>query len=139
MPHSPRLHDGVLYILQSGTGEFGRVDPATGRFEPLCFLPGFARGVAFLGRYAVIGVSRPRKDKTFEGLALDERLAAERRSPQCQIAVVNLDTGDVEHALEIEGPVQELYDVQALPGVRRPMAVGFRTDEIRFMVRPGTA
>jgi uncharacterized protein (TIGR03032 family) len=28
MPHSPRWHEGRLYVLNSGTGEFGRVDPA---------------------------------------------------------------------------------------------------------------
>lgn len=136
MPHSPRLHQGELYLIQSGTGEFGRVDRASGRFEPMCFLPGFARGVTFVGRHAVIGVSRPRKDRTFEGLALDDRLAKEGVSPTCQIAVVNLDTGDVEHGLEIDGAVQELYDVTLIPGVRRPMIIGFRTEEIRFMVHP---
>ena len=36
----------------------------------------------------------------------------------------------------IEGVVEELYDVVALPGVLRPMAIGFRADEIRFLVRP---
>jgi uncharacterized protein (TIGR03032 family) len=59
MPHSPRLHDGRLYLLQAGTGEFGWIDLATGRFTALCFLPGFARGLAFLGNHAVIGVLRP--------------------------------------------------------------------------------
>ena len=136
MPHSPRLHDGQLYLLQSGTGAFGRVDPAAGRFETLCHLPGFARGVSFIGRHAVIGVSRPRREAAFEDLPLDARLKADGASPRCMIAVVTRDTGDIEHSLEIEGAVQELYDVQAIPGVRRPMALGFRTDEIRFMVRP---
>ena len=136
MPHSPRLRDGALYAIQSGRGLFGRIDVASGRFEEICFLPGFARGVAFLGRHALIGVSRPRRDAAFQGLELDERLAREGAQPRCMIAVVNLDTGDVEHALEIDGAVQELYDVAALPGVRRPMALGFKTDEIRFMIRP---
>jgi uncharacterized protein (TIGR03032 family) len=27
MPHSPRLHDGRLWVLQSGKGEIGTVDP----------------------------------------------------------------------------------------------------------------
>lgn len=40
-------------------------------------------------------------------------------------------SGDVVHWLRIEGMVQELYDVVPLPGVRRPMALGFKTDEIR--------
>lgn len=137
MPHSPRLYRGQLYLVQSGTGEFGRIDLATGQFTPMCFLPGFARGISFIGRHAVIGVSRPRKDKTFEGLALDQRLAASGVQARCQIAVVNLDTGDIEHSLEIQGVVQELYDVAVIPGVRRPMALGFKTPEIRFAVRPG--
>lgn len=136
MPHSPRLHDGTLYVLQSGKGLFGRIDPATGAFEEICFLPGFARGVTFIGRHAVIGVSRPRRDAAFEGLELDERLEREGVQARCLLAVVNLDTGDVEHTLEIEDAVQELYDVKALPGVARPMAIGFKTDEIRFMIRP---
>ncbi len=137
MPHSPRLHRGQLWLIQTGTGEFGRIDLATGRFEPVCFLPGFARGLAFVGDHAVIGVSRPRENRTFEGLALNERLAAEGVEPQCRISVVNLRTGDVEHQLMIEGVVQELYDVAVLPGVTCPKMLGFRTDEIRFAIRPG--
>ena len=136
MPHSPRLYDGKLWLIQSGTGEFGHVDLKTGAFEPICFLQGFARGVAFLGDHAVIGVSRPRAERTFDGLALNERLEKERVGPICALAVVNLTTGDIEHRLTIEGVVEELYDVVALPGVIRPMALGFRSDEIRFAVRP---
>ncbi|MEM1299956.1 MAG: TIGR03032 family protein [Pseudomonadota bacterium] len=136
MPHSPRLYGGQLYVIQSGAGEFGRIDLASGMFEPMCFLPGFARGVTFIGRHAIIGVSRPRREGTFEGLAVEERLAREGVSPVCRLAVVNLDTGDVEHSLDIEGAVQELYDVTALPGIRRPTILGFRTPEIRFMLRP---
>jgi hypothetical protein len=41
-----------------------------------------------------------------------------------------LRTGDTPHWLRIEGMVRELYDVVALPGVTRPMAFGFKTDEI---------
>lgn len=137
MPHSPRLHAGRLWLVQSGTGEFGHVDLATGRFEAVAFLPGFARGMAFVGGHAVIGVSRPRENRTFAGLALDERLAREGIGPRCQLSVVNLGTGDVEHGLAIDGVVEELYDVAALPGIGRPMALGFRSDEIRFTVRPG--
>ncbi|MCF8516875.1 MAG: TIGR03032 family protein [Rhodobacteraceae bacterium] len=136
MPHSPRLHQGKLWMLQAGTGEFGRIDLATGKFEPVCFLPGFARGLAFVGDYAVIGISRPRENRTFEGLVLNERLQAEGVSAQCAICVVNLRTGDIEHRLEIGGIVEEIYDVNLLPGVIRPMALGFRTEEIRFAVKP---
>ena len=136
MPHSPRLHQGTLYMLQAGTGEFGRVDQASGRFEPICFLPGFARGLSFVGDYAVIGLSRPRENRTFEGLALNERLAAEDVAAQCAICVVNLRSGDIEHRLGISGIVEEIYDVALMPNVIRPMALGFRTEEIRFAIKP---
>ncbi len=137
MPHSPRWHNGQLYMLQSGTGEFGRVDPANGKFEPICFLPGFARGVSFTGSHAIIGVSRPRHQDMFEGLPISERLAADKIGPRSMIAIVNLETGDIEHNLDIEGDaVRELYDVAMLPGVRRPMLIGFKADDVRFMIRP---
>ena len=138
MPHSPRLYRDTLWMLQTGTGEFGRIDLASGRFEPVCFLPGFARGLTFIGDHAVIGLSRPRENRTFEGLVLNERLEREGVAPKCAICIVNLKTSDLEHRLEIEGVVQELYDVAVLPGITRPMALGFRSDEIRFAVRPET-
>ena len=39
MPHSPRVYRGELWVLNSGTGFFGRVDRATGKFEPVTFCP----------------------------------------------------------------------------------------------------
>jgi hypothetical protein len=45
--------------------------------------------------------------------------------------VIDLKTGDIVHNLRIDGIVEELYDVVVLPGIRRPMAIGFKTDEVR--------
>jgi uncharacterized protein (TIGR03032 family) len=135
MPHSPRLHtDGSLYVLNSGTGEFGRVDIAAGRFEPMAFLPGYGRGLCFVGQHAVIGLSEPRANRTFAGLALQERLERERVAPRCGLMVVDLKSGDVVHWLQIEGVVSELYDVAVIPGRPAPSMVGFRTSEIRRLV-----
>jgi len=92
--------------------------------------------MTFLGRHAVIDLSRPRENRTFEGLVLNGRLEAEGTGPKCALAVVDLTAGDLEHQLEIEGVVQELYNVAALPGIVRPMILGFRSDETRFAVRP---
>ena len=50
---------------------------------------------------------------------------------RCQIAVIDLQTFDLVHWLRIEGVVEELYDVAVLPNVKRPMVIGFKTDEIR--------
>ena len=45
--------------------------------------------------------------------------------------VIDLDSGDIHHWARLEGVVSELYDVVILPGVVRPMALGFKTDEIQ--------
>src|SRR5205809_1723028 len=128
MPHSPRLHKGELWVLNSGAGFLGRVDRARGRFEPMTFCPGYLRGLAFVGDYAVVGLSRPRHDKTFGGLALDEELARRGSEARCGLQVIDLRSGDVVHWVRLEGMVSELYDVVALPGVNRPMAFGFKTE-----------
>jgi uncharacterized protein (TIGR03032 family) len=59
MPHSPRWHNGKLWLANSGTGEFCWVDLASGKFEPVAFCPGYVRGVAFHGNCAILGLSRP--------------------------------------------------------------------------------
>ncbi len=51
--------------------------------------------------------------------------------------VIDLRTGDAVHWLRMEGFVEELYDVVVLPGVQRPMALGFKTDEIRRTIIVG--
>src|SRR5215831_8337614 len=94
MPHSPRLYDGKLWLLNSGAGEFGVVDPVDGTFTPVCFCPGYARGLAFIGRYAVIGLSQPRRGHTFAGLALDDRLAEKDAVARCGMLIVDIDSGN---------------------------------------------
>ncbi|MBF0583211.1 MAG: TIGR03032 family protein [Magnetococcales bacterium] len=131
MPHSPRWHNGKLWLLNSGTGEFGYADLEAGRFEPVCFCPGYLRGLSLHGDFALVGLSKPRHNKTFTGLPLDDRLRNHKAEPRCGIHVIDLRTGDAPHWLRFEGIVDELYDVVVLPRVRRPMALGFKTDEIR--------
>jgi uncharacterized protein (TIGR03032 family) len=137
MPHSPRLYRGRLWVLNSGTGFLGTVDPEKGSFEPLTFCPGYLRGLAFAGDHAVVGLSRPRHDHTFGGLALDENLAARGAEARCGLYVIDLRGGGVAHWVRLGGLVRELYDVVVLPGVARPMALGFKTDEIQRLLTVG--
>lgn len=131
MPHSPRWYQGRLWLLNSGSGEFGHVELASGRFVPLAFCAGYLRGLSFHGNFALVGMSRPRHNRSFSGLALDQRLGERQAEARCGVQVIDLRSGDAVHWLRFEGLVDELYDVVALPGVRRPMALGFKTDEIR--------
>ena len=134
MPHSPRWHQGKLWLCNSGTGEFGHIELETGRFVPLTFCAGYMRGLAFHGDFALVGTSKPRHNKTFSGLPLDEALKSRQAEARCGVQVIDLRTGDAVHWLRFEGMVDELYDVITLPGVRRPMALGFKTDEIRRVI-----
>jgi len=132
MPHSPRVYNGKLYVLNSGTGEFGWVDlKAEPRqaFRPIAFCPGFVRGLSFHGKFAFVGLSRPRYER-FEGLELDARLKKADSEPWTGVQVIDLDTGRVAQWLRLDGPVAELYDTATLPGVRTPMSIGFLSGDI---------
>ncbi|MDK1025164.1 MAG: TIGR03032 family protein [Gammaproteobacteria bacterium] len=131
MPHSPRWYQDKLWLLDSGTGYFGYVDLKLGRFEKVAFCAGFLRGLVFINHFAVVGLSLPRHNRTFQGLPLDDNLNNKHASARCGLQVIDLITGDVVHGLRIEGIVEELYDVVVLKGIQRPMALGFKTDEIR--------
>ena len=74
MPHSPRVYRDRLWVANSGEGEIGYVDRAAGRFESLAFCPGYIRGIAFHGDFAVVGLSKQRRERAFSGLGLDGRL-----------------------------------------------------------------
>ncbi len=116
MPHSPRWYGGRLWVLESAKGEVGVVDLGTGKVETIARLPGFTRGLAFLGPYAFVGLSQVRETQIFDGLPLSERVTEK----QCGVWVLDVRTGAVVGFLRFEGRVQEIFDVQALPGIRYP-------------------
>lgn len=131
MPHSPRWHEGRLWLHNSGTGEFGYVDLGAGKFEPVAFCPGYLRGLDFVDRKAVVGLSLPRGNKTFSGLPLDDRLAKESIAPRCGLYVIDLVSGAIAHSMVMQGIVTELYDVAVLEGVKKPAALSPLGDDIK--------
>jgi uncharacterized protein (TIGR03032 family) len=122
MPHSPRWHDGRLWLLESGTGQLALIDPASGRRQVVTELPGFARGLAFAGPYAFVGLSKIRATSAMDGVPLAER----RDQLKCGVAVVDTRSGQSIALLEFQTAVEEIFDVQLLPGLRFPEVVGFQ-------------
>ncbi len=110
------------------------MDLATGTFTPVAFCPGYMRGMTFVDRFAIVAVSRPRENRTFGGLALQERLEREGVSPRCGLFVVDTATGDVVQWLRFSGVITELFDIAVIQCARQPQRVGFRSDEIRRVV-----
>lgn len=140
MPHSPRLHPGFpnqLWLLNAGTGFLGFIDLTSSNpaFVEVAFCPGFTRGLTFVGRKAIVGLSATRENRTFAGLPLDANLKARDAEPRCAIHIIDMDSGATEHWLRIEGVVHELYDVVALHTITRPKLLGFKTDEIHRVLR----
>ena len=132
MPHSPRWHDCKLWILNSGEGELGYVDFEAKSLVPVAKCAGFARGLSFIGEYAIVGLSRlrPHQQGLMPGINLAKRLEERKTYQRCGLQVFDLSTGQLAHWLNIEGPVTELYDVVFLPEIAQPYSPGFREPEL---------
>lgn len=126
MPHSPRLYNGQLYLLDSGRGALMRLDPRTGSSQILAQVPGFTRGLDCFGGYGFVGLSQIRESAVFGGLPLQEGNIALK----CGLAIVNLSSGVLEQFLWFNTGVEEIFSVAVLPGWLNPALIGpdTRTD-----------
>lgn len=131
MPHSPRWHQGKLWVLNSGEGEFGYVDMKTKQFKPVALCEGFARGLSFHNNVAVIGLSKPRHNETFGDLGLEQKLQSRNKTASVGLQLVDINTGQSILAFWIGGDIKEIYDVTIMPNTRTPMLLGFRNEEIQ--------
>ncbi len=132
MPHSPRMANGALWVLDSGRGYLCRVDEASGAIERIAFCPGFIRGLAFWRHFALVATSLPR-DSSFQGLELEDNLKTRDGEARCGAFIVDTRNGDLLHWIRFEGTVRELFDTAFLPGVCAPMCIGVaaHTDNAR--------
>jgi uncharacterized protein (TIGR03032 family) len=133
MPHSPRLHNGALWVLDSGRGYLARIDRETGKLEDVAFCPGFLRGLAFQGRFALVTVSLPRGDNQFGPLELGANLTSKDGEPWCGVFVIDTATGDLVEWIRLQGAITELFDVAVMDGLC-PMALGIDSPELQSMV-----
>ena len=116
MPHSPRWYADRLWMCESGNGSLATVDPASGDLQTVAELPGFTRGLDFVGPFAFVGLSQVRESAMFSGIPLTER-PSERT---CGVWVVDIRSGQTVAFLRFEQAVQEIFAVAALPGIRFP-------------------
>ncbi len=111
MPHSPRWYQGKLWVLESGAGHLITVDPQTGEKTVVAEVPGFCRGIDFIERYALIGLSEVRETAVFAGLPLTER----EQDRKCGVWIVDITNGETVGFLVFSGGVQEIFSVQVVP------------------------
>ena len=120
MPHSPRVHHNRVWMLHSGAGQLVQVDPARGHVQTVTELPGYTRGLALYDRFAFVGLSKIRETSTFGGMPIADR----RPELKCGVGVVDLGTGRLVAHLEFVTGVEEIFDVQVVPGARCPVLSG---------------
>jgi uncharacterized protein (TIGR03032 family) len=123
IPHSPRVDGDRIFFLHSGEGRLDAADSRTGQFTPVAPLPGVARGLALHGGFAFVGLSKARP--TLEGVPI----VAQRDQLRCGMWVVDLRTGNSAGHLEFVTGVDEIFDVQVLPGIVSPYVAGPWTEQ----------
>lgn len=86
-PHSARLRNGRVWLLNSGYGEYGFVD--AGAFYRVATLPGWTRGLCVHRRVAFVGTSRilPRFRQYAPGVSFDRAV--------CGVHAIDVESGRV--------------------------------------------
>ncbi len=120
MPHSPRLYEGQLYLLDSGRGALVCVDPLTSEQSTIAVLPGFTRGLDCFAGHAFVGLSQIRETTVFGGLPLQDC----QQELFCGLAVVDLTREAVSALLWFHTGLEEVFSVSVLPGWRNPVLIG---------------
>jgi uncharacterized protein (TIGR03032 family) len=111
MPHSPRWYRDKLWVLESGAGQLITIDEQSGEKTVIAQMPGFCRGIDFIERYALIGLSEVRETAVFAGLPLTER----EQDRKCGVWVIDIESGETVGFLVFSGGVQEIFSVQLVP------------------------
>lgn len=120
MPHSPRCYQGLLWVLDSGTGRLITIDRASGCVEQVERFPGYTRGLCFCGQFAFVGLSKIRETSVFDGVPI----ADQRSELRCGVAVVDLASCRAVGWLQFHSGVDEIFAVDVLPGYLNPVLLG---------------
>jgi uncharacterized protein (TIGR03032 family) len=126
-PHSARLHRGRVWVDDSGYGRVSVVHD--GRFESVADLPGWTRGLAFVGTIAFVGTSRvlPRFHQYAPGLD----------PARCESAVHALDTRTGQVLGSIVWPYgNQIFAIEAVPAqfaTGLPIAADTPRDDARAL------
>ena len=124
MPHSPRIYNQQVYLLEAAKGELVKINPNNGQVEPVFQKNGFARGLAKYQDYIFIGYSKLRKRSSSFG-----KLPFSDQAHHCGISIIHEPTGALVGELQYATSVDEIYDIQIIPNCRRPNILNPQADE----------
>ena len=120
MPHSPRIHRGDLWLLNSGLGQLLKINVEQSGAEVAATFPGYTRGLSMHGKYAFIGLSKIRETAVFGEIPLSDYHSELR----CGVAIVDLSTGETKAAFQFLTGVDEIFDVAVVPQAKAVAIAG---------------
>lgn len=110
MPHSPRMYNNQLLVLESARECLVAIDLETGTKTDIANIPGFLRGMHIVGDYAIIGSSKLRKNSSiFNGLPIANK------NIKAGVYIVYIPTGAIVGHSLYENTVDEIFEVKRLP------------------------
>ena len=131
MPHSPRFHNGDLYMLETGKGRLLKVDVSKKSFEVVGEFKKLVRGLAFYADFVFMGMSKVRKNsKDFDGFDVSAT------SSLAGIFIYHLPSQEIIGALTYENTIDELFDVQVLPGGAQGIMNHYDNDHFNVITSP---
>jgi len=129
MPHSPRYHDGKIYVCESGHGVVWCVDPENGTRKQVVKLPGFLRGMTFLDDMMFVGLSRVRDSDSRNRMPLRE----EGIETVSGVWLINLNDNSVVAYIKFEDDVDQIYDVGIIPDGTFPDLLDLSSPLVRHL------
>ncbi len=124
MPHSPRYYRGKVYMCNSGLGSVLEFDPSRSELKEIIQLPGFPRGLNFLGPLMFVGLSKTRPSKTRQQLPINTLCD----QTKCGLYIINLENNEIVAYLHFTGDIEQIYDIAVIPDATFPEL--FNSDDI---------
>lgn len=129
MPHSPRVINSKVYLLESGSGKLLEVDVANKSYTVVYDFGCFVRGLSSHNDFVIIGKSKIReKSKDFNELDVKEN------SMNAGIIVFDMKNKSVVGEINYHETVEEIFDVQVLKDIQKPLILGDKTDKFKQII-----
>ena len=120
-------------MLCSAAEKLIHVDPKNGKITDICHVPGFVRGMAKIEDYVFVASSKLRKNAS-----IFRDLPIVNHANTASITAIHLPTGSKVAQLQYNTSVDEIYDIQILPGCKRPNILSNMSDQVHQAISTDT-
>jgi uncharacterized protein (TIGR03032 family) len=123
MPHSPRIYEERLFLLESAIGAIVEFNFETQALSTIAEVPAFVRGLAIYKDYMFVGKSQLRSTSS-----VFDKLPMAQKKIVPGISIIHLPTRKLLGEINYHSSVEEIYDIQILPNYVRPNIINPESD-----------